>query len=109
MSIEHLVKLSIADLVAAYAAGSLSPVEVLKTAIVHAEAINPAINVSFSFRREQAYEVARVAEARWRAGLRSVRVMTGPLHKLVAGVTPDRIIMSLLDLVDEVAPEAALP
>jgi Asp-tRNA(Asn)/Glu-tRNA(Gln) amidotransferase A subunit family amidase len=67
MSIENLVKLSIADLVAAYAAGSLSPVEVLKTTIAHAEAVNPAINALFSFRPEQAYEVARAAEARWRA------------------------------------------
>jgi Asp-tRNA(Asn)/Glu-tRNA(Gln) amidotransferase A subunit family amidase len=54
MSIENLVKLSIADLAAAYAAGSLSPVEVLKTTIAHAEAINPAINALFSFRPEQA-------------------------------------------------------
>ena len=36
------------------------------------------------------------------AGLRSVLVTTGLPYKAVAGVTPDRVVSSLLDLVDDV-------
>ena len=36
------------------------------------------------------------------AGLRSVLVTTGLPYKTVAGVTPDRVVSSLLDLVDDV-------
>lgn len=68
MSIEQLAPLSLADLTAAYAKGGLSPVEVMKTTIAHAEAVNPKINALFCFRPEQALESAKASEARWRAG-----------------------------------------
>jgi 4-nitrophenyl phosphatase len=38
------------------------------------------------------------------AGLRSVLVTTGLPHVAVAGVTPDRVVSSLLELVDDVTP-----
>lgn len=68
MSIEELVETSVEELVGAYAAGRLSPVEVLETTIAHAESINPEINALFAFHPEQALAEARASEARWRAG-----------------------------------------
>jgi amidase/aspartyl-tRNA(Asn)/glutamyl-tRNA(Gln) amidotransferase subunit A len=68
MSVKELVKLSLAQLVDAYAKGRLSPVEVMRETIAHAEAVNPAINALVWFRPEQALEGAHASEARWRKG-----------------------------------------
>jgi Asp-tRNA(Asn)/Glu-tRNA(Gln) amidotransferase A subunit family amidase len=67
MPIEELVKMAVAELVDAYAAGDLSPVEVLQPVLEHSEAVNPSINALFSFRPEQALATARASEARWKA------------------------------------------
>jgi len=68
MSVKELVKLSLAQLVDAYAKGRLSPVEVMRETIAHAEAVNPTINALVWFRPEQALEGAHASEARWRKG-----------------------------------------
>jgi amidase/aspartyl-tRNA(Asn)/glutamyl-tRNA(Gln) amidotransferase subunit A len=67
MSIETLVGMSVGELLGAYAARRLSPVEVLRTVIDHAQAVNPAINALFSLRPEPAMAQARASESRWRA------------------------------------------
>ena len=67
MSIEELVKMSVGELVGAYVARRLSPVEVLKTTLAHAETVNPLINALFCFRPEEAMTAARASEARWKA------------------------------------------
>ena len=67
MSIEELIKMSVGEVVGAYAAGRLSPVEVLKTTLAHAETVNPQINALFCFRPEEAFATAGASEARWRA------------------------------------------
>jgi amidase/aspartyl-tRNA(Asn)/glutamyl-tRNA(Gln) amidotransferase subunit A len=67
MSIDELIKMSVGKLVGAYAAGRLSPVEVLKTTLAHAETVNPVINALFCFRPEEALATARASEARWKA------------------------------------------
>jgi 4-nitrophenyl phosphatase len=55
-------------------------------------------------------QIATDIVAGQRAGLRSILVTTGLPLKPVAGVMPDRIITSLLDLVDDVVtPEVILP
>lgn len=48
-------------------------------------------------------QVATDILAGQRAGLRSILITTGLPYMAVAGITPDRVIGSLLDLVDEVA------
>ena len=68
MSIEDLIAMSVGEITSAYAAGHLSPVEVLNTVLAHSEAVNPQINALFSFRPEQALTIARESEARWKAG-----------------------------------------
>jgi len=67
MSIEELVKMSVRELVGAYSKRSLSPVEVLKTTLAHAESVNPVINALFCFRPEEALAVAKASEVRWKA------------------------------------------
>jgi Asp-tRNA(Asn)/Glu-tRNA(Gln) amidotransferase A subunit family amidase len=68
MSISELVKLSLAELIGAYAKGSLSPVEAMRATLAHAEAVNPSINALVYLRPEQALEGARASEGRWRSG-----------------------------------------
>ncbi len=67
MSIEELVRMSVGELVGAYAKRSLSPVEVLKMTLTHAESVNPTINALFCFHPEDALAVAKASEARWKA------------------------------------------
>jgi Asp-tRNA(Asn)/Glu-tRNA(Gln) amidotransferase A subunit family amidase len=66
MSANDLVKMSLAELVAAYAARRLSPVEVMETTLRHAESVNASINALFSFRPEDAMVGARQSEVRWK-------------------------------------------
>jgi len=68
MSINSLVAMSVGELVDAYAAGDLSPVEVTRTVIDHSQATNPSVNALFSFRPEEALATAKASEARYRAG-----------------------------------------
>ena len=66
MSVEEFVQMTVAELAEAYALGRLSPVEVLRAVIDHAEAVNPAINALFCIRPEEALATARASEQRWR-------------------------------------------
>lgn len=68
MSVADLVSLSVRELTARYADGSLSPVEALETTLDHVEKTNPALNALFSVRPEEAKATAKASEARWRAG-----------------------------------------
>jgi amidase/aspartyl-tRNA(Asn)/glutamyl-tRNA(Gln) amidotransferase subunit A len=68
MAIRELAQLSLAELMRAYASAGLSPVEVMRETLDHAEAVNPAINALFCFRPEQALAGAQASEARWRRG-----------------------------------------
>lgn len=51
-----------------YRSGALSPVEVLKATLDHAEATNGALNALFSIRPEEALENAAASERRWKEG-----------------------------------------
>jgi Asp-tRNA(Asn)/Glu-tRNA(Gln) amidotransferase A subunit family amidase len=70
----ELIGMSLAELTGAYASGALSPVEVLRTVLGHAENVNPAINALFSFRPDGAMATAQRSEARWKA-----KAALGPL------------------------------
>jgi aspartyl-tRNA(Asn)/glutamyl-tRNA(Gln) amidotransferase subunit A len=59
--------LSAAELAQAYAAGSLSPVEVLEAVLGRAERVNAELNAIVSFDIAGAREAAVASEARWRA------------------------------------------
>src|SRR5258708_19375675 len=67
MSAEELVRMSLAELIKAYAARHLSPVEVMETTLSHAQSVNSSINALFSFRAEQAIAGARLSEPRWKS------------------------------------------
>ncbi len=67
MSAEELVRMSLAELIKAYAARHLSPVEVMETTLSHAQSVNSSINALFSFRAEEAIAGARLSEARWKS------------------------------------------
>ena len=66
MFIEELTKMSVGEVVDAYATRRLSPVEILKTTLAHAETVNPLINALFCIRPEEAFATARASEARWK-------------------------------------------
>ncbi len=65
---DPLLTLSAADLSVAYAAGSLSPVEVAAAALDRAEAIQPHFNAFTRIDRASALAAAQASEARWRSG-----------------------------------------
>jgi amidase/aspartyl-tRNA(Asn)/glutamyl-tRNA(Gln) amidotransferase subunit A len=67
MTVEELIGMSIAELATAYGSRNLSPVEVVKDVIAHAEDVNPLINALFCFRPDEAMSKARQSEARWKA------------------------------------------
>lgn len=68
MSAAELIGMNLAELGAAYASRALSPVEVLRAVLGHAEEVNSAINALFCFRPEEAMAGAQRSEARWKDG-----------------------------------------
>jgi aspartyl-tRNA(Asn)/glutamyl-tRNA(Gln) amidotransferase subunit A len=63
-----ICRMSVAELTAAYATGSLSPVEVALATLQRAEEINPRYNAFISIDHEDALAQAKTSEQRWRAG-----------------------------------------
>jgi Asp-tRNA(Asn)/Glu-tRNA(Gln) amidotransferase A subunit family amidase len=68
MSAAELIGMSLAELTTAYASRTLSPVDVLRAVLAHAEEVNPAINALFCVRPDEAMASAQRSEARWKAG-----------------------------------------
>lgn len=66
MRIDELASLNTVELLSLYRSGQLSPVEAVRTTLVHAAAVNGAINALFHVVSEQAMAEARASEARWR-------------------------------------------
>jgi aspartyl-tRNA(Asn)/glutamyl-tRNA(Gln) amidotransferase subunit A len=60
----------------AYAAGELSPVEVLSAILDRADRVNPPLNAIVTFDREGARQAAQASEKRWRGG-RSLAPLDG--------------------------------
>jgi amidase/aspartyl-tRNA(Asn)/glutamyl-tRNA(Gln) amidotransferase subunit A len=65
---DAVCRLGAADLASAYAAGSLSPVDVARAAIARAETVQPLYNAFTRISGEAALDQARASEARWRRG-----------------------------------------
>ncbi|HVQ76792.1 MAG TPA: amidase family protein, partial [Candidatus Binatia bacterium] len=61
-------ELSAAELAAAYAGRSLSPVEVATALLARIETWEPRLNAMYRVDRDGALAAARAAEARWRTG-----------------------------------------
>jgi aspartyl-tRNA(Asn)/glutamyl-tRNA(Gln) amidotransferase subunit A len=66
MAAQSLHALSATDLSAAYAKGTLSPVEVIEAALARVAAWEPKLNAIYRLLGEQALAAARASEARWR-------------------------------------------
>lgn len=64
----ELHALGAAELSEAYAAGRISPVEVVQDVLSRIDRWEPSINAMYLVHREQALADARASEARWRAG-----------------------------------------
>lgn len=63
-----LTYLSASEAMAQFAAGTLSPVELMQTIIARAEAVEPTIN-AFTYKYfDEAMDAARASEARWAKG-----------------------------------------
>ena len=60
--------LSTAEMLAAYADGSLSPVAVTEAVIARIEAWEPRLNALYAYDPEGALAQAAASEARWRKG-----------------------------------------
>ncbi|MDP1899536.1 MAG: amidase [Rubrivivax sp.] len=65
----ELHDLSAAELGQAYRTGTLSPVEVARAVIAHAERWEPQLHATWAFDAEAALAMARESETRWRKGL----------------------------------------
>ncbi|MBS4046767.1 MAG: amidase [Alphaproteobacteria bacterium] len=65
---EDLCYMPAADLVAAYRAGKLSPVEVTQALLTRIAAINPKVNAYNLVDEDSALRDAKASEARWKAG-----------------------------------------
>jgi aspartyl-tRNA(Asn)/glutamyl-tRNA(Gln) amidotransferase subunit A len=63
-----LADLSAAELVTAFSARSLSPIEVMEAAIARIEAAEPRLQALFAFDPEGALRAARASETRWMRG-----------------------------------------
>ncbi|MFN8113103.1 MAG: amidase family protein [Solirubrobacterales bacterium] len=63
---DELQFLGAAELIGSFAAGELSPVEVMSETIAHAEEVEPKANAFMATFYEQATAAAREAEGRWR-------------------------------------------
>jgi aspartyl-tRNA(Asn)/glutamyl-tRNA(Gln) amidotransferase subunit A len=68
MDSEDLAYLSATELVAAYRARSLSPVEATRNALARIDALNPVLNAFLLVDPESAMRDARASEARWMRG-----------------------------------------
>ncbi|MDR3464397.1 MAG: amidase [Xanthobacteraceae bacterium] len=68
MGTKQLWQLNAVEMLSAYAARRLSPVEVMEAILARAAAVNPAINALFHIVPESALEQARASETRWAAG-----------------------------------------
>jgi len=68
MTIGELGYASAGELLGAFSARTLSPVEVLDSLYARADAVEPDLNAFSSRRTEQAYAAARASEARWMRG-----------------------------------------
>ena len=76
-----LLALSARDLLARYAAKTLSPVELVETVLTRLEAVEPDVNAFTFVDIEGARAAARASEARWQAG-----APIGPADGLVATI-----------------------
>lgn len=65
---DDIAWLTATELLAAYRAGTLSPVEATQTVLKRAEALQPILNAFCYLDPEAALEQARASEARWKAG-----------------------------------------
>lgn len=63
---DPLYLLGVDQLVRAFQAGELSPVEVLQSVLAHAEVTNPVVNAFSCIDGERALHAARASELRWR-------------------------------------------
>ncbi|WP_138470745.1 amidase [Poseidonocella sp. HB161398] len=61
-------KLSATELIEAYRAGTLSPVDVMRCTLERAAELNPAINALYDIDAEGAMAAAEASAARWKAG-----------------------------------------
>jgi Asp-tRNA(Asn)/Glu-tRNA(Gln) amidotransferase A subunit family amidase len=64
----ELHALGAAELLRRYRAGELSPVDVARAVVAHAERWEPRLHALYAFEPERVLEQARASEARWRRG-----------------------------------------
>jgi aspartyl-tRNA(Asn)/glutamyl-tRNA(Gln) amidotransferase subunit A len=68
LTVAGLHALSTGELLAGYARGDLSPVDVARDVIAHVERWEPVLHALWAFEPERVIAQARASEARWRAG-----------------------------------------
>lgn len=68
MNLSDPSTLSAVDMHRAFAAGSLSPVDVARAVVAQVESWEPHLHATWDFDADEALAMARASEARWRAG-----------------------------------------
>ena len=64
----ELWKLSATEMLAGYASGEISPVDVMKSVLARSEQLNPVLNALYDLQPEKAMAEALESDARWKAG-----------------------------------------
>lgn len=107
MSDIQLCYLTATEAVDRFAAGSLSPVELMEAVIARAEEVEPTINAFADTRFDEALAAARLAEKRYRDG--TARALEGlPVAvKEEAPIAGQRNTLGCIALADSVATETA--
>lgn len=107
MSDIQLCYLTATEAVDRFAAGSLSPVELMEAVIARAEEVEPTINAFAETRFDEALAAARLAEKRYRDG--TARALEGlPVAvKEEAPIAGQRNTLGCIALADSVATETA--
>ena len=95
-----LTYLSATEAMAQFAAGTLSPVELMQAVVARAEAVEPTIN-AFTYKYfDEAMDAARASEARWAKGAPLGTIISHMRTDLGVRITPETLtatpILSLL-------------
>lgn len=95
---------SAAELLALYARGDASPLEVARAVIAHVEAWEPHLKATYAFDPEGALAMARESEARWRSG--QARALEGVPVMIKENIATRGVPVPLGTAATELAPAA---
>lgn len=104
-AVPGLHALSSAELLAGYASGAFSPLEVAHELIAHVQRWEPVLHALWAFDAERVLAQARVSEARWRSG--TARALEGVPCTIKENIATAGLAVPLGSAATELRPAAA--